>query len=87
MGSREAEAEALATPEYWNERYSQSDGEHPTHEWFKSYDQLQPFLTNHLFNVRNPRDQPTILHLGAGDSVGTCGLKEVMQPLLSDHGH
>ncbi|KAK0287550.1 hypothetical protein LTR91_003004 [Friedmanniomyces endolithicus] len=68
MGSREAEAEALATPEYWDERYSRSDGEHPTHEWFKTYDQLHPFLTNLLFNVRRPQDQPTILHLGAGDS-------------------
>ncbi|KAK0252093.1 hypothetical protein B0A54_07796 [Friedmanniomyces endolithicus] len=76
MGSREAETEALATPEYWDERYLRSDGGRPTHEWFKSYDQLQPFLTNHLFNVRRPQDQPTVLHLGAGDSdVPQCLLE------------
>ncbi|KAK0278437.1 hypothetical protein LTR35_009176 [Friedmanniomyces endolithicus] len=68
MVGREKEAAELAMPAYWDERYSQSDGVQPTHEWFKSYDQLQPFLKNHLFNVRIPQDQPTILHLGAGDS-------------------
>ncbi|PNS14796.1 Queuine tRNA-ribosyltransferase-like protein [Sphaceloma murrayae] len=65
----EEEQEALATPEYWNGRYSQADGEKPTHEWFKTYDALKPFLTRHLFEPRRPEDNPSILHLGSGDST------------------
>ncbi|KAL0261229.1 hypothetical protein SLS55_004925 [Diplodia seriata] len=64
------EAEALATPGYWDERYAKSDGEHPTHEWFKSYDALEPFFKKHLFDSRaSPDKNPRILHLGSGDST------------------
>ncbi|KAF2087702.1 S-adenosyl-L-methionine-dependent methyltransferase [Saccharata proteae CBS 121410] len=63
------EAEALATPEYWDKRYVKSDGEHPTHEWFRSYEALEPFLATHLFEPRAPATNPRILHLGSGDST------------------
>ena len=69
MTTSQKEAKALGHPEYWDERYSRSDGEQPTHEWFKTYDDLQPFLEKHLFGFRNPQAHPRILHLGAGDSV------------------
>lgn len=56
-------AEALATPEYWNERYTNNDG----HEWFKSYAALKPFFEKHLFSVRDA--ESSIVHLGSGDST------------------
>lgn len=63
------EAEALATPGYWDNRYLQSDGENPTHEWFRSFEALEPFFTRHLFEPRSADQNPRILHLGSGDSV------------------
>jgi len=70
MAGSEGKAEdALAYSEYWDSRYSKSDGNQPTHEWFKSYDDLEPFFSRHLFQHRNPLQNPKILHLGAGDST------------------
>ena len=63
------EAEALATPNYWDDRYAKSDGEHPTHEWFRSFEALESFFTRHLFEPCGPNRNPRILHLGSGDSV------------------
>ncbi|KAK0614797.1 Endothelin-converting enzyme 2 [Lasiodiplodia hormozganensis] len=63
------EAEALATPGYWDDRYLQSDGENPTHEWFRSFEALEPFFTRHLFEPRSADKNPRILHLGSGDST------------------
>ena len=68
MGSDE-EGKALATPEFWNSRYNQADGENPTHEWFRSFSALKPFLQKHLFEQRSPETRPRIVHLGSGDSV------------------
>lgn len=63
--------EALSHPEYWDERYSKSDGETPTHEWFRSFSDLGEFFQKVLFQSpgRKPEDNPLILHLGSGDSV------------------
>jgi hypothetical protein len=55
--------DALATPEYWNERYANND----SHEWFKSYSALQSFFEKHLFSVRDTN--ASLLHLGSGDST------------------
>ena len=66
----EEELERLAHPEYWNERYTGTDGEQPSHEWIRTYSDLEPFFQDRLFNVRAPETDPRILHLGSGDSVG-----------------
>ncbi|KAK7443602.1 hypothetical protein Landi51_08951 [Colletotrichum acutatum] len=63
------EAEALATPELWNQRYTKSDGSHPTHEWLRTFEALEPFFEKHLFSQRRPDTSPRIMHLGSGDSV------------------
>lgn len=70
MVMSEEEISALKNPEYWDERYSKAEGDEPTHEWFRSYSDLEPFFTKHLFEKYSPAKDPTILHLGAGDSVG-----------------
>ncbi|KAL0764991.1 hypothetical protein CaCOL14_012250 [Colletotrichum acutatum] len=63
------EAEALATPELWNQRYTKSDGSHPTHEWLRTFEALEPFFEKHLFSQRRPDTSPRIMHLGSGDST------------------
>lgn len=68
MGSDE-EGKALATPEYWDSRYTTSTGPSPTHEWFRSYTALEPFFAKHLFTLYPPSSNPQILHLGSGDST------------------
>ncbi|KAK4616181.1 EEF1A lysine methyltransferase 4 [Fulvia fulva] len=68
MGSDE-EGKALATPQFWDSRYGKSDGESPTHEWFRTFDALKPFFEAHLFQHRKPDSNPKILHLGSGDST------------------
>jgi EEF1A lysine methyltransferase 4 len=60
---------ALSRAEYWDERYSKSDGDNPTHEWFRSYSALEPFFAKHLFPVWAPESAPKLVHLGSGDSV------------------
>jgi hypothetical protein len=63
------EGEQLAHAEFWDERYAQADSETPTHEWFRSYGELEGFLDRRLFQVRVPESNPRLLHLGSGDSV------------------
>lgn len=65
------EDQALSRPDFWDKRYAQGDGEQPTHEWFRSYKDLEPFLRSNLFEGKGftPSDNPLILHLGSGDSV------------------
>ncbi|KAK4213135.1 S-adenosyl-L-methionine-dependent methyltransferase [Rhypophila decipiens] len=59
--------------EYWDERYKDSDGSAPTHEWLLSFVDLEPFLKTNLFDVPGLRSQddphPLVLHLGSGDST------------------
>jgi hypothetical protein len=68
MGPDE-EGKALATPEYWDSRYAQSNGEDPTHEWFRSYEALEPFFKENLFATKPAEQEPKVVHLGTGDSV------------------
>lgn len=63
------ELEQLAHPEFWNERYATAEADKPTHEWFRTFDELMPFLEPHLFDARGPSTKPRVLHLGSGDSV------------------
>ncbi|CAK7233981.1 hypothetical protein SCUCBS95973_008781 [Sporothrix curviconia] len=52
----------------------------PTHEWFRTYSDLEPFLQKVLFDRPGcrPADHPRILHLGCGDSVVPAALEETM---------
>lgn len=59
------EDRALSSPDYWDGRYAGGDG----HEWFRSYDDLEPFLRPSLFEAFAPSSEPVVLHLGSGDSV------------------
>ena len=61
--------ERLAHPEFWDERYSVAETDKPTHEWFRTFDELLPFLEPNLFEARPAATNPKILHLGSGDSV------------------
>lgn len=63
------ELKQLAKPQFWDERYATAEADTPTHEWFRTFDELSPFLEPHLFGAREPSTQPKILHLGSGDSV------------------
>jgi hypothetical protein len=63
------EVERLAHPEFWDERYSTAETDAPTHEWFRTFDDLLPFFEANLFAPRGPSTNPKILHLGSGDSV------------------
>lgn len=63
--------QAFSYAAYWDERYSQSDGSSPTHEWLRSFEALESFFTANLFNsaALAPANHPLILHLGSGDST------------------
>ncbi|OAP59320.1 hypothetical protein AYL99_06618 [Fonsecaea erecta] len=65
----EAELKRLARSEYWDERYAKVGPDEQVHEWFRTFNDLEPFLDRHLFQVRAPETAPTILHLGSGDST------------------
>ncbi|CAO2657779.1 Nn.00g039050.m01.CDS01 [Neocucurbitaria sp. VM-36] len=64
------EGAALGHASFWDERYSKAeDSSKPTHEWFRDFASLEPFLSKQLFAVREPASKPKILHLGSGDST------------------
>ena len=64
------EGAALGHASFWDERYSKAgDSTEPTHEWFRDFASLEPFLDKHLFATRKPETKPRLLHLGSGDSV------------------
>ncbi|KIV94979.1 hypothetical protein PV10_02689 [Exophiala mesophila] len=69
MSMTTAELKRLAHSEYWDERYAEVGPNEQVHEWFRSFSDLQPFLDQHLFQVRKPETSPRILHLGSGDST------------------
>ena len=75
----EAELRRLAYPEYWDERYNEVGPEKQVHEWFRSFDELVPFLNRHLFQEHGPETAPMILHLGSGDSVSLFDPKSFMR--------
>jgi EEF1A lysine methyltransferase 4 len=63
---------SLAHPQYWDERYANEKEDDKSHEWFREYKDLVPFLEKRLFSAYPPQNNPRILHLGAGKSVGTA---------------
>ncbi|KAI1134591.1 S-adenosyl-L-methionine-dependent methyltransferase [Hypoxylon sp. FL0543] len=74
MGSSDEENERLARPEFWDQRYAQAEGDRPTHEWFRTFSDLESFFDRRLFNTQSPDANPRILHLGSGDSDVPVGL-------------
>lgn len=80
---REGEG-ALSTSEYWDLRYAQADGENATHEWFRSFSALLPFLQSNLFDARPVDQKPKILHFGSGDSVSCRRKNHVGQRSSAD---
>jgi hypothetical protein len=62
---RDEDLKELAHPRYWDERYS-SERQSDSHEWFRSFEQLRPFLEHYL---PSPSSGCHILHLGCGSSV------------------
>ncbi|CCT72642.1 uncharacterized protein FFB20_01333 [Fusarium fujikuroi] len=73
-----AEDQQLGLSEYWDSRYATSNNNDPTHEWFRSFSQVLPFLQKNLLEQpgRTAQDEPRILHLGSGDSVVPAELAE-----------
>ncbi|KAH7259345.1 S-adenosyl-L-methionine-dependent methyltransferase [Fusarium redolens] len=73
-----AEDQQLGLSEYWDSRYATSNNNDPTHEWFRSFSQVLPFLQKNLLEQpgRTAQDNPKILHLGSGDSVVPAELAE-----------
>jgi EEF1A lysine methyltransferase 4 len=67
----EAEAERLAHASYWDERYSEVGSDGNVHEWFRSFEDLEPFFETNLFKAFPAESSPKILHLGSGDSVSS----------------
>ncbi|PSK44223.1 Queuine tRNA-ribosyltransferase-like protein [Elsinoe australis] len=65
------EDKALSQASYWDGRYRQSQGDVPTHEWFRAFNELEPFFQKNLFQAQGLQagDNPQILHLGSGDST------------------
>ena len=71
MGATWAVEQELSRSEYWDERHktSTTTGDEPSHEWFKGFENLKPFITTHLLEPKRPDENPRVLHLGCGDSV------------------
>ncbi|KAL8719304.1 MAG: hypothetical protein Q9225_003668 [Loekoesia sp. 1 TL-2023] len=69
MPMSDAESKRLAHAEYWNHRYAEVGSDKQVHEWFRSFNDLEPFLDRHLFQIRGPETAPKIIHLGSGDST------------------
>ena len=63
--------EVLNKPEYWDQHYSNTEGDLPTHEWYRTSEDLANFFQENLFDAEGitAQDDPLILHLGSGDSV------------------
>lgn len=68
-----AEEQQLVHAEYWDGHYATSSSDNPTHEWYRSYTDLEPFFQKNLIGAPGftSHDNPRILHLGSGDSVRT----------------
>jgi hypothetical protein len=68
-----SEAEELSFASFWDKRYDIAgedlSNDQPTHEWFRGFDSLKPWLAKHLFTPHPAERNPLILHLGSGDSV------------------
>lgn len=68
-----SKTEELTFASFWDKRYDSRSTDpsstEPTHEWFRGFSSLKPWLKKHLFDVWPAEQNPRILHLGCGDSV------------------
>jgi hypothetical protein len=70
-----SEAEELSHASFWDKRYDASNEQpEPTHEWFRGFESLKPWLQKHLFTPYPAEKNPIVLHLGSGDSVDLTSL-------------
>ncbi|CAJ2504756.1 Uu.00g121500.m01.CDS01 [Anthostomella pinea] len=69
MAPSDDENEKLSHADFWNQRYAEAEGDQPTHEWFRSFQDLEAFFDQKLFGTRPPETAPRLLHLGSGDST------------------
>lgn len=69
-----AETKRLAHIEYWDDRYAEEGSDKQVYEWFRSFNDIEPFFNRHLFQIRGPETAPRILHLGSGNSVSHFSL-------------
>lgn len=69
MAAVRTKEEELAYASFWDQRYLNSSGDYPTHEWFKNFESLKTFFNKHLVELKGPDTNPRILHLGCGDST------------------
>lgn len=68
------EEDDLVHSSYWDRYYEFAPiGEEPVHEWIGSMESLKPFLEANMFGQWPPETNPSIIHLGAGDSVCIIG--------------
>jgi len=69
MASNEEQA-ALTYAAYWDEHYSQPQSAQ-THEWYRSFDDLEPFFERNLFTSpgHTPQNDTLVMHLGSGGST------------------
>lgn len=81
MLSHQDTEQALSYSDYWDEQYATATGDKPTHEWHRSFSQLESFFQNHLF--RNKSKDTRILHLGSGNSVSSFSLLHKLVSLPS----
>ncbi|KAF2668394.1 hypothetical protein BT63DRAFT_456034 [Microthyrium microscopicum] len=78
MAEPPSEAEELTFASFWDKRYQDGGADtsntQPTHEWFRGFESLKPWLSKYLFDARPAETAPLILHLGCGDSTVPHGL-------------
>lgn len=64
----------FSTSEFWDDRYGKDDQDAKQYEWLRQFDSLRPFLSKHL---PLPDSNPSILHLGNGNSVRISSIQRV----------
>ena len=60
-----SKSESYSSKDYWESRYQEVEG---FHEWYFSYDNLQPLLVNHI------SAEDSVLEIGCGDSPLLIGM-------------
>lgn len=63
----DAELERLAHADYWDEQYRTVEAGEQFHEWFRSFEDLAPWLEGNLLQRQGGGTR--VLHLGSGDSA------------------
>lgn len=70
------EAGKLGSSSYWNSEYSICAIEASSHEWFRTFEEIWPWMAKYIINRLPPELNPRLLHLGCGDSVRTLFLDD-----------